>query len=166
MSRAAMAPSSTSVRSALALDRLNGSYRGTKGHLLKLSLRLQQEAAGKGVRVQVVLPGATRTAIWEKAGTDIASLPPNIVMDVDEMVDAALVRVDRGEGGTVPSLGASRCLPYLITFVITSSAPSEAIHVLLQPRESSLKAHLRTSLDRYSTKQGFNSPRIQVACYQ
>jgi short-subunit dehydrogenase len=32
----------------------------TKGHLLKLSLRLQQEVAGKGVRVQVVLPGATR----------------------------------------------------------------------------------------------------------
>lgn len=122
MSRAAMAPSSTSVRSALALDRLNGSYRGTKGHLLKLSLRLQQEAAGKGVRVQVVLPGATRTAIWEKAGTDIASLPPNIVMDVDDMVDAALVRVGCGEGVTVPSLGASRCLPYLITFVITSSA--------------------------------------------
>ena len=54
--------------------------------------------------MQVVLPGATRTAIWEKAGTDIASLPPNIVMDVDEMVDAALVGLDRGEGVTIPSL--------------------------------------------------------------
>src|ERR1700751_3589785 len=51
---------------ALASDRLNGSYRGTKGHLLKLSLRLQQEVAGNGVRVQVVLPSATRTAIWER----------------------------------------------------------------------------------------------------
>ena len=70
---------------------------------------MQQEVAGKGVRVQVVLPGATRTAIWEKAGTDIASLPPNIVMDVDDMVDAALVRLDRGEGVTVPSLDGSRC---------------------------------------------------------
>jgi short-subunit dehydrogenase len=65
---------------------------------------LQQEVAGKGVHVQVVLPGATRMAIWEKAGTDIASLPPNIVMDVDEMVDAALVGLDRGEGVTIPSL--------------------------------------------------------------
>ena len=117
-----MAPSSTSVRSGTRARQAQRQLPRHQGHLLKLSLRLQQEAAGKGVRVQVVLPGATRTAIWEKAGTDIASLPPNIVMDVDEMVDAALVRVDRGEGVTVPSLGASRCLPYLITFVITSSA--------------------------------------------
>src|SRR6267143_6170810 len=117
-----MAPSSTSVRSGTRARQAQRQLPRHQGHLLKLSLRLQQEAAGKGVRVQVVLPGATRTAIWEKAGTDIASLPPNIVMDVDDMVDAALVRVDRGEGVTVPSLGASRCLPYLITFVITSSA--------------------------------------------
>ena len=69
-----------------------------------LSLRLQQEVASKGVRVQVVLPGATRTAIWEKAGTDLATLPPGIVMDVDDMVDAALVGLDRGETVTIPAL--------------------------------------------------------------
>ncbi len=94
------------ISSALALapERLHGSYSGTKAYLLNLSLKLQQEVAGTGVRVQVVLPGATRTAIWEKAGTDIASLPPSIVMDVDEMVDAALVGLDRGEGVTIPSL--------------------------------------------------------------
>jgi len=89
---------------ALAPERFNGSYSGTKAYLLNLSLRLQQEVATKGVRVQVVLPGATRTPIWEKAGTDIASLPPSIVMDVDEMVDAALVGLDRGETVTIPSL--------------------------------------------------------------
>jgi short-subunit dehydrogenase len=65
---------------------------------------LQQEVAGTGVRVQVVLPGATRTAIWEKAGTDIATLPPGIVMDVDDLVDAALVGLDRGETVTIPAL--------------------------------------------------------------
>ncbi|MGH9356833.1 MAG: SDR family NAD(P)-dependent oxidoreductase [Terriglobia bacterium] len=89
---------------ALAPERLNGGYTGTKAYLLNLSLRLQQEVAGKGVRVQVVLPGATRTTIWEKAGTDIASLPPNIVMDVDEMVDAAIAGLDQGEKVTIPSL--------------------------------------------------------------
>jgi short-subunit dehydrogenase len=89
---------------ALAPERFNGSYSGTKAYLLNLSLRLQQEVAGKGIRVQVVLPGATRTAIWEKAGTDIASLPPGIVMDVDDMVDAALSGLDRGETVTIPSL--------------------------------------------------------------
>jgi uncharacterized protein len=89
---------------ALAPERFNGSYSGTKAYLLNLSLRLQQEVATKGVRVHVVLPGATRTAIWEKAGTDIASLPANIVMDVDDMVDAALSGLDRGETVTIPSL--------------------------------------------------------------
>ena len=89
---------------ALAPERFNGSYSGTKAYLLNLSLRLQQELAGKGVRVQVVLPGATRTAIWEKAGTDIAALPPSIVMDVDDMVDAALAGLERGETVTIPSL--------------------------------------------------------------
>jgi uncharacterized protein len=89
---------------ALAPEWFNGSYSGTKAYLLNMSLRLQQEIAGKGVRVQVVLPGATRTAIWEKAGTDIAALPPGIVMDVDDMVDAALAGLERGEGVTIPSL--------------------------------------------------------------
>ncbi len=89
---------------ALAPERFNGSYSGTKAYLLNLSLRLRQEVASKGIRVQVVLPGATRTAIWEKAGTDIGSLPPSIVMDVDDMVDAALVGLDRGETVTIPAL--------------------------------------------------------------
>ena len=93
-----------SSAAALAPERLNGSYSGTKAYLLALSLRLQQEVASKGVRVQVVMPGATRTGIWEKAGTDIATLPPSILMDVDEMVDAAFVGLDRGESVTIPSL--------------------------------------------------------------
>lgn len=89
---------------ALAPEMFNGSYSGTKAYLLNLSLRLQQEVAGKGVRVQVVLPGATRTPIWEKAGTDITTLPEGMLMDVDKMVDAALAGLDRGESITIPSL--------------------------------------------------------------
>jgi short-subunit dehydrogenase len=92
---------------ALAPELLNGGYSGTKAYLLALSLRLQQEVAGKGLRVQVVLPGSTRTAIWEKAGRDIASRPPNMVMDVNEMVAAALAGLDQGEQVTIPSLPAA-----------------------------------------------------------
>jgi uncharacterized protein len=89
---------------ALTPERFNGVYSGTKAYVLNLSLRLQEEVARKGVRVQVVLPGATRTAIWEKAGFEIASLPPSILMDVDDMVDAALAGLDRGEAVTIPAL--------------------------------------------------------------
>lgn len=54
--------------------------------------------------MQAVLPGATRTPIWDLSGVGIKNLPPEILMDVDEMVDAALAGFDQGERVTVPSL--------------------------------------------------------------
>jgi len=88
----------------LAPEWINGAYSGTKAYLLSLSVRLQHEFAGTGIRVQVVLPGAIRTGMWEKAGTDVATLPPDILMDADELVDAALAGLDSGENVTIPSL--------------------------------------------------------------
>jgi short-subunit dehydrogenase len=54
--------------------------------------------------VQVVLPGAIRTGMWEKAGTDVATLPPDILMDAADLVDAALAGLDSYENVTIPSL--------------------------------------------------------------
>jgi len=48
------------------------------------------------------LPAATRTEIWERAGIDINTLPE--VMDVGELVDAALIGFDRRELMTIPPL--------------------------------------------------------------
>jgi short-subunit dehydrogenase len=57
------------------------------------------------IRLNVLAPSRLAlAAIWEKSGTGIASLPPSIVMDVDDMVDAALSGLDRGETVTIPSL--------------------------------------------------------------
>jgi hypothetical protein len=42
-----------------------------------------------------VPPAATRTDLWQRAGIDINTLPE--VMEVDELVDAALLGFDRGE---------------------------------------------------------------------
>lgn len=89
---------------ALAPELFNGAYSATKAYLLNLSLALQQELGTRGVRVQAVLPGATRTEFWARSGTDLASLPPSMVMSVDEMVDAALAGLDLGEAVTIPSL--------------------------------------------------------------
>jgi short-subunit dehydrogenase len=77
-------------------------YGATKAFVLFLSQGLNFELAPKGVYVQAVLPGATRTEIWERAGTDINTLPA--VMEVDELVDAALVGFDRREPVTIPPL--------------------------------------------------------------
>ncbi len=89
---------------ALAPELFNGVYSGTKSFLLNLSLALQGEVKDKGIRIQAVLPGATRTEIWERAGIDVGQFPAEMVMDVGEMVDAALAGLDQGELVTIPSL--------------------------------------------------------------
>jgi len=89
---------------ALAPELFNGSYSGTKAYVLNLSISLQKELEQAGVRVQAVLPGATRTEIWARAGVDVDGFPPEMVMEVDDMVDAALTGFDQGELVTIPSL--------------------------------------------------------------
>jgi short-subunit dehydrogenase len=89
---------------ALAPELLNGAYSGTKAYVQNFSTSLKNELAGKGVTVQVVLPGATATPLWEKAGVPVHSLPAEIVMDVEDMVDASLAGLDQGEFATIPAL--------------------------------------------------------------
>ncbi len=89
---------------ALAPELLEGVYSGSKAYLLNLTLKLALDVKDKGVRVQAVLPGATRTEIWERSGKDVDALMPGMVMDVDDLVDAALVGLDKGEVVTIPPL--------------------------------------------------------------
>ena len=89
---------------AIAPESLNGVYGASKAFVLALSRSLNHELADKNVRIQAVLPGATATDIWEKAGRSLELLPKEIVMPVEEMVDAALAGFDRGEIVTIPAL--------------------------------------------------------------
>ncbi|WP_265270905.1 SDR family NAD(P)-dependent oxidoreductase [Nostoc sp. KVJ3] len=77
-------------------------YGATKAFVLFLTQGLHLELGPKGVYVQAVLPASTRTEIWERAGWDMNAVPPT--MEVDELVDAALVGFDRHETVTIPSL--------------------------------------------------------------
>jgi short-subunit dehydrogenase len=88
--------------------RISAVYSASKAYVLNLSQAIEAELAPLGVRVQAVLPGATRTEIWGRAGADIDTLPPEIVMEVDEMVDAALAGFDLGETVTIPALPDDR----------------------------------------------------------
>ena len=49
----------------------DGVYSGTKAYLLNLSLEPGRGLEDTGVHVQAVLPGATRTEIWQRSGKDI-----------------------------------------------------------------------------------------------
>ncbi|MCO7503985.1 MULTISPECIES: SDR family oxidoreductase [unclassified Pseudomonas] len=77
-------------------------YGATKAFVQFLSQGLSLELSPSGVYVQAVLPAATRTEIWERSGIDINTLTQ--VMEVDHLVDAALVGFDRREGVTIPPL--------------------------------------------------------------
>jgi short-subunit dehydrogenase len=81
-----------------------GVYGGSKAFVLNFSRALHAEGSAHGIRVQAVLPGATRTEIWDRSGRDIESLDPSILMDVHDLVDAALAGFDAGEVVTIPSL--------------------------------------------------------------
>lgn len=89
---------------AVAPEVLNGVYGGTKAFVLAFSQSLHHELGAKGVRVQAVLPGATRTEFWDVAGHPVDNLPQDIVMSAGDLVDAALAGFDQGELATVPSL--------------------------------------------------------------
>lgn len=78
------------------------AYGATKAFVLFLSQGLSLELGPRGVYVQAVLPAATRTEIWGRAGVDVNTLPE--AMDVEELVDAALVGFDRREAITIPPL--------------------------------------------------------------
>jgi short-subunit dehydrogenase len=89
---------------ALVPERFNGTYSASKAFVLNLTQSINAEASGRGVKVQAVLPGLTRTEIFDRAGGSIDRLDPSMVMDVTDLVDAALAGFDRGELITIPSL--------------------------------------------------------------
>src|ERR1700733_8361856 len=86
----------------LAPEIPSGYYGASKAYVLALSQSLQAELGASGLYVQAVLPAATRTEIWAKSGRDVNALPG--VMEVAELVDAALVGFDRRELVTIPPL--------------------------------------------------------------
>ena len=89
---------------AIAPELLNGVYSGTKAFVVNLTQSLHNEVAGKGVRVQAVLPGATLTDFWDRSGLPVSNVPAEWLMSADELVDAALAGFDQGELITIPSL--------------------------------------------------------------
>jgi uncharacterized protein len=89
---------------ALAPDLLNGTYSGTKAYVVNFTQALKNELEGTGLTVQAVLPGATATLFWQKAGRPVEHLPSEIVMTAEDMVDASLAGLDQHELITIPSL--------------------------------------------------------------
>ncbi|MBB3268696.1 hypothetical protein FHW79_006371 [Azospirillum sp. OGB3] len=93
---------------ALMPERFNATYGAGKAFVLAFTQAIAAELEPYGVRVQAVLPGFTRTELFERAGVDIEAIPPEMIMDAGDMVDAALAGFDHGEVVTIPSLADVR----------------------------------------------------------
>jgi short-subunit dehydrogenase len=91
----------SSAMSKIIMGRAAG-YSASKAYVLNFSRGLAEEVGSYGVHVQAVLPGYTRTPFLSDAL--LATIPPEAIMPVDELVDAALAGLDRGETITIPSL--------------------------------------------------------------
>ncbi|WP_394846894.1 SDR family oxidoreductase [Pendulispora brunnea] len=89
---------------AISPEILNGVYGGSKAFVLAFSQSLKHELSDKGIRVHVVIPGATATDFWDIAGRPLAQLSEQIVMSAEALVDASLAGLDQGEFVTIPSL--------------------------------------------------------------
>lgn len=89
---------------ALMAGRFEPVYLATKSYVLTFTQTLEAELAPRGVRVQAVLPGVTRTDIWASTGRDVGAMPREMIMEPGDMVDAALAGLDLGEVVTIPSL--------------------------------------------------------------
>jgi uncharacterized protein len=133
---------------ALAPELLNGVYGGSKAFVLAFSQSLQHELGSKGIRIQAVMPGATRTPLWKLAGVDIDAVLGGNVMTAEDMVDASLTGFDNGEFATIPSL------------------PNSADWDAFESARNALKPNLSRSkpADRYHLTRGAAArPAVEVA---
>jgi short-subunit dehydrogenase len=85
-------------------EALNGTYSGSKAYVLNFTQSLFKTLKDTGVQVQAVLPGATRTDFWDRAGLPVHNLPEKNVMSAEDCVDAALAAFDEKELVTIPAL--------------------------------------------------------------
>jgi short-subunit dehydrogenase len=75
------------------------AYGATKAYVLSFTHSLDLELAPQGIQVQAVLPGYTRTPMINNGD----GIPPEAVMEVEDLVDAALAGLDSKELVTIPS---------------------------------------------------------------
>lgn len=89
---------------AIATEMMNGVYGASKSYVLAFTQALQHQFGDKGLRIQAVLPGVTATGFWDTLGHPLARLPAEVIMSVDDLVDAALAGLEQGEQVTIPGL--------------------------------------------------------------
>jgi len=80
------------------------TYAATKAYINVFTQIMATELEGTGIRLQALCPGVVRTEFHQQVGIDPESYPPNIVMAPEDVVEASLAGIRRGEVICVPAL--------------------------------------------------------------
>jgi short-subunit dehydrogenase len=81
------------------------TYAATKAYVTCFSEALHEEVRGSGVVVQALLPGFTRTEFQEVAGVDPGIVPGFAWMRPEQVVEASLAALRRGDAVCIPGAG-------------------------------------------------------------
>ncbi len=90
---------------AFVPEMFDGAYSGSKNYLINLTVSLAGKTKDAGVRFQAVLPGPTDTEMWARSHVPESVIPRSMIMNPEDLVEAALVGLDRGEVLTLPTVG-------------------------------------------------------------
>jgi uncharacterized protein len=88
---------------AFVPEMFDGAYSGSKNYLINLTVSLAGKTKDAGVRFQAVLPGPTDTEMWARSQAPESVIPRSMIMSAEDLVEAALVGLDRGEVLTLPT---------------------------------------------------------------
>jgi uncharacterized protein len=90
----------------------NATYGATKAFVTSFTEALSEEIRGKGVRIQALLPGFTRTEFQQRAGLDTRSIPAIAWMQPEGVVEASLAGLEKGQVICIPGLGNKLVAPF------------------------------------------------------
>lgn len=111
----------------------NATYAATKAFVNAFTESIHEELRGTGVQVQALCPGFTRTEFQERAGIDTSQIPDIAWMEADDVVEASLSGLRRGEVVCVPGVlnrllaNAASALPRPITRQILGIAARQLL---------------------------------------
>jgi len=117
-------------------------YGAGKAFVTSFSEALAEELRGTGVCVQALCPGATRTAFFERAGLRLERTSGPGWASPEEVVDASLAALARGEVVCIPKLAnrldvlARRLVPRAMLRRLAGRAGRRAARAAGRPNES------------------------------
>ena len=84
----------------------NAGYGASKAFVISFTryMQAEAEAEGKGVFVQLLIPGIIATDFHEVAGADVSRFPPHMVMDAEQFVTGAVRGLEFREPVCIPAM--------------------------------------------------------------